>query len=125
MSEQEHFFYGSLCEGQVDVWEMFSDKSFLSAILDRQGLQVTAPVDLRTKKAWNFTPQLLQGFWCNLKKKSQDRCDVSDCCCEEPQATRSYFGNNTICAWPWQNTKSFWWPALRYFGGQKQEEFGG
>ena len=25
------------CEGQIDVWEMFSDNSYLSAILDRQG----------------------------------------------------------------------------------------
>ena len=117
MSEQEHFFYGSLCEGQVDAWEMFSDNSYLSAILDRQGLQVTAPVDLRTKKAEIFTPQLLQGLLVQAEEKeSQDRCDVSECCYEEPQATRSYFRNNTICAWPWQNTKSlsentslFWW----------------
>ena len=49
------------CEGQIDVWEMFSDNSYLNAILDRQGLQVTAP-DLRTKKAGNFTPQLSHGF---------------------------------------------------------------
>ena len=26
------------CEGQANVWEMFSDNSYLSAILDRQGL---------------------------------------------------------------------------------------
>ena len=37
------------CEGQIDVWELFSDNSYLSAILDRQGLQVAAPIDLRTK----------------------------------------------------------------------------
>ena len=51
------------CEGKADFWEMFSDNSYLSAILDRQGLVVAAPIDLRTKKADNFTPQLLQGFW--------------------------------------------------------------
>ena len=39
------------CDGQLDVWELFSDTSYLSAILDRQGLMVAAPVDLRTKKA--------------------------------------------------------------------------
>ena len=38
------------CEGQTDVWEMFSDNSNLSASLDRQGLSVAVPVDLRTKK---------------------------------------------------------------------------
>ena len=26
------------CEGQIDVWELFSDNSYMSAILDRQGL---------------------------------------------------------------------------------------
>ena len=50
------------CEGQIDVWEMLSDNSYLSAILDRQGLQVAAPIDLRTKNAESFSPQLLQGF---------------------------------------------------------------
>ena len=46
------------CEGQANVWEMFSDNSYLSAFLDRQRLLVAAPVDLRKKKAENFTPQL-------------------------------------------------------------------
>ena len=59
------------CEGQIDVWEMFSDNSSLSAILDRQGLQVAAPIDVRKKKkAESFSPQLLQGFWHQLKKKN-------------------------------------------------------
>ena len=56
------------CEGQADVWEMCSDNSYLSAILDGQGLPVAA--DLRTKKADNFAPQPLQGFWYELKKKN-------------------------------------------------------
>ena len=47
------------CEGQADVWEMFADNSHMSAILDRQGLLVAAPMYLRTKKAEHFTPQLL------------------------------------------------------------------
>ena len=59
-----------LCKGRADVWEMFSDNSSLSAILDRQGRLVAAPTDLRTKKTENFTPQLLQGFWCKLKRKN-------------------------------------------------------
>ena len=48
----------------------FSDTSHLSAILDRQGLLVTPPIDLRTKKAESVTPQLLQGFWYRLTKKN-------------------------------------------------------
>ena len=58
------------CEGQADVWDMFSDNSSLSAFLDRQGLQVAAPIDLRTKKAEHFTPELLQGFWYELRNKN-------------------------------------------------------
>ena len=57
------------CEGQIDVWEMFSDNSYLSAILDRQGLQVAAPIDLRTKKAESFLP-LIPGFWHKLMKNN-------------------------------------------------------
>ena len=73
---------------KADVWEMFSDNSCLSAILDRQGLPVAAAVDLRTKKVENFTPQLLQGFWLvqAKEKKSQGRGDVPNCCNEEQQA---------------------------------------
>ena len=77
------------CECQIDVWEMFSDNSFLSAILDRQGLQVAAPIDLRTKKAESFSPQLIQGFWQNIRKKSKDCCDVPDFRDERLQKGRS------------------------------------
>ena len=58
------------CDGQMDVWELFSDNSLLSAILDRQGLPMAAPVDLRTKKTESFSPQLLQGFWSKIKKNN-------------------------------------------------------
>ena len=58
------------CEGQIDVWELCSDNSYLSAILDGQGLMVAAPEDLRTKKAEHFSRQALQGFWSKLKKKN-------------------------------------------------------
>ena len=79
MSEQEHLCCGSLVKVKIGVWELFPDNSYLSAILDRQRLQVAAPIDLRTK-AESFSPPLLQGFWHKLKKKeSQDCCDVPDC----------------------------------------------
>ena len=58
------------CEGRVDVLELFSDSVYLSAILDRQGLLVAAPIDLRTKTAEILSPQLLRGFWSMLKKKN-------------------------------------------------------
>ena len=58
------------CEGQADVWELFSDNSDWSAILDRQRLLVAAPGDLRTKKAESFSPQSLQGFWSKIKRKN-------------------------------------------------------
>ena len=56
--------------GQTDVWELFSHNSCFSAILDRQGLLVAAPVDLSTKKAESFSPQALQGFWSKIKMKN-------------------------------------------------------
>ena len=58
------------CEGQIDVWELFSDNFCLSAIFDRQGLMVAAPVDFRRKKAVGFSPQVLQGFLSKVKKKN-------------------------------------------------------
>ena len=70
MSEQGAPVLWPSCDGQIDVGEMFSDNSYLSAILDQQGLQVAAPIDLRTKKAESFSPQLIQGFWQKLKKNN-------------------------------------------------------
>ena len=58
------------CESQIEVWEMFSENSYLSAIIGRQGLQVAAPIDLRTKMAESFSPQLIQGFLQKLKKNN-------------------------------------------------------
>ena len=43
----------------------------LSAILDRQGLMVAAPVDLRT-----FSPQALEGFRSTIKKKKNPKIVV-------------------------------------------------
>ena len=77
VSEQEQTVLWLSCEGQVDVWELFSDNSYLSAILDREGLMVAAVVDLRTEKAEGFSPQALQGSG-QRSKKSQDRCDSTD-----------------------------------------------
>ena len=56
-------------ESQIDVWELFSDNSYLSAIFDLQGLMVAVPVDLRTKKAESFSLHALQGFWSKIKTK--------------------------------------------------------
>ena len=58
------------CEGQIDVWELLSDTSYLGAILGRQGLTVAFQVDMRTKKAESFSPQALQGFWSKMKTKN-------------------------------------------------------
>ena len=38
------------CDGQTDVLELFSDNSYVSAVLDRQGLMVAAPVDFENKE---------------------------------------------------------------------------
>ena len=92
------------CEGQMDVWEMFSDTSYLSAILDRQGLQVAAPIDLRTKKAESFSPQLVQGFWQKVKKKNP-KIVVMSPTFETKSFKKKWYRNSTICARTWQNIK--------------------
>ena len=79
------------CESQIDVWELFSDNAFLSAVLDRQGLSVAAPVELRTKKTESFSPQLLQGFWSKLKEKNPKIVVyVSDCDNQKLEVKRSH-----------------------------------
>ena len=68
------------CEDQTDVWELFSDNFYLSAILDRQGLMVATQVNLRIKKAESFSLQLLQGFWLRIKRKYPENIsDVTNC----------------------------------------------
>ena len=45
----------------------------VSAVLDRQELQVAAPIDLRKKKRLRvFSPQLIQSFWQKLKEKNPE-----------------------------------------------------
>ena len=88
------------CERRIDVWEMSSDNSYLSAILDRQRLQVAAPIDLRTKNAESFSPQLIQGFWQELKKKeSQDCWDVADFRDERLQKRRNGMARASFVPW--------------------------
>ena len=70
------------CEGQIDVWELSSDTSYLRATLDRQGLMVAAPVDLRTRKAEGLSPQKLQGFRSKIKMKNpKNSSDATNCLC--------------------------------------------
>ena len=75
------------CERQIDVWELFSDNFYLSAILVRQGFMVAAPVDLRTKKAEHFSQQAMQGL--GLKVFQPNTLTERKSC-----------GNSTVCAWP-------------------------
>ena len=64
------------CEGQIDVWELFSDNSYVSAILDRQGLLGAAPTELRKLRA---SHRHCRAFG-RRSRKSEDRCNVPDCC---------------------------------------------
>ena len=70
VSEQEHLCCGYLVKGRTEFWDLFADNSYLSAILDRHGLLVTAPINLRKKKAESFSPQALQGFRSEITRKS-------------------------------------------------------
>ena len=109
------------CEGQIHVGELFSDKAFLSAVLDRKGLLVAAPVDLRTKRTESFSPQLLKGFWSKLKKLSPKIVVMSPTVTTETPSKKKSYGNSTVCAWPWHSIKYlvknasffFFWTRIR------------
>ena len=62
------------CEGQIDVWELFSDNSYLGAGLDWWGLLVAVPVSWPSQKAFHQN-----SYWLLVKaqrKETQDCCDV-------------------------------------------------
>ena len=82
VSEQEHLFYGPLAKDKQMSGKCSQTNSYLSAILDRQGLPVAAPVDMRTKN--------LQGFWYKLKKNNPKIVVMSPTVATKSyQATRS------------------------------------
>ena len=65
--------------GQTDVWELFTDTSYLSAILDRQGFSMTAPIDLRIENTRKLLVTVMIRFLVKAQRKeSQDRCDVAN-----------------------------------------------
>ena len=92
------------CEGQIGVWEMFSDNSYLSGIVDRQRLQVATPIDLRIKKAESFSQELRQGFWQKLKKIPR-LLGCPRLWRRKASKRKKSYGNSIICVWPWQNIK--------------------
>ena len=96
------------CVGQRNDWELFSDNSYLSAILDRQGLMVAEPVDLRTKKAENFSHRHCKGFWSKMKTKNPKIVvmspTVSTKNCKQKKKTN---GNITVCAGRGRGGKQF------------------
>ena len=60
----------------------FSDNSYLSGRLDRQGLMVAARAGLMvahlgTKSAVGFSPQALQSFWSKIEFKNPKRVVMS------------------------------------------------
>ena len=101
------------CEGQIDVVEIFSDNSYMSAIFDREGLQVAAPIDLRTNKTESFSPQLIQGFWQKIKKKNT-KIVVMSPTAETKSFKKKWYGNRTNYVLTWQN--KFLAETLPYFG---------
>ena len=75
--------------GQSDVWELFSDNSFLSAILDRQGLSVASP---KIQKVFHHS--CCRAFD-QSSKNNNSRMVVTP-----PTVTTKKV------TWPWQNIKS-------------------
>ena len=125
VSEQQRLYLWLSCEGQIDIWEVLSDNSYLGAILDRRGLQVAAPIDLDRKKAESFSPQLSLGFWHKLKKKNP-RIGVMSCSFRNERLQEGRNGMATVpsvygrarASNSWRENTSLNWD-------QKQERFGG
>ena len=68
------------CEGQIDVWELFSDNSFLSAILDRQGLNGWCPSRSENKEGGKlFTTSIARLLVKDQNEETQNSCDVPNC----------------------------------------------
>ena len=70
---------------------MFPDNSYLSAILDRQGVEVA--------------PQLIQGFWKKLKKNSPKIVVMSRLSRRKTSKRKKWYGKNTNCVLTLQNIK--------------------
>ena len=105
-ARQEHLYCGFLAKVK-QMWTVLWQFIFWGAILDRQGLQVAAPADLRNKKIEHFSLLLLQGFLVKAQdQESQDCCDVPDCYYPKFYTKESRVANNTVCAWEWQSIKS-------------------
>ena len=57
------------CESQRDVWELFSDNSYLSAILDRQRLMVAASCECESVlSVQSYLTKIRQPLYKNLQK---------------------------------------------------------
>ena len=85
---------------------MFQDNSCLTAIVNRQGLQVATLIDLRTKKAESVSPQLIQGFWQKLMRNSPKIVVMSPTFeTKDNKKGRSGMGKSTICVLTWQSIK--------------------
>ena len=83
----------------MDVGELCSDNSYLSAILDRQGLMFAPPADQRTKKAEGFSPQALQSIWSKIKLKNPKIVVMSHLSLRNTLTKGGYMATLPICAW--------------------------
>ena len=100
VSEQGHLCCGCL----VEVTQILGSRSLIILIwvlpfLDRQGLVVAAPVDLRTQNSESFSPQLLLGFWAKLKENNLQIVVMSPTITSRNSIQKKQYGNNIICSW--------------------------
>ena len=58
------------CKGQADFGEMFSDISYFERHSWSTRTSGCSTSRRESKEIWEFSPQLLQGFWYKLKKKN-------------------------------------------------------
>ena len=112
------------CEGQIDVWEMFSDTSYLSAILDRQEPQVAAAIDLRTKKAESFLAAADTGLL--AKKDKNPKIVVMSLTFETKDFNKEdmVWQQYHLCIDVAERTSNSWRKALPFFWIKIRKDFG-
>ena len=113
------------CEGKIDVWELFSDNSYLSAILDRQGISGCSPGRPQNQEDWELLTTTTASLLVKAQEKeSQDCCDVTDCYHQKLQAKKNHMATVSFVLGcgrvsnPWEvSIFSFWDQNQKRFGG--------
>ena len=104
------------CEGQTDVWELFSDDSFFECHPWSTRTYGCSPNRSENKESWMLlTTGIARLLVKDQKKESQDSCDVPDGFLPHTPTRKKPYDNSTVCVWPQQNINSSVVETFPYF----------